>query len=260
MKNTACIKIGGSTIDSPGLLGQLGHASAKLMGQDIFPVVIHGGGKDIGRQLSLLNKKFSFIEGMRVTDAETMQTVQMVLSGHVNKRIVNEFIDSGVNALGISGVDAGLFEAEKLLANGQDIGFVGTIISVNTRIIEICREKEIVPIVSPVSRSRSGEIFNVNADLAAAELAKTLRAEHLLYISDVDGVMVDGEIVHEIRTGEIEGLAKSAHITGGMLPKLRSAAAAVSSGVGRVHVCGWHGTSSLLEEIHCEKIKGTVVY
>lgn len=260
MNRTACIKIGGSTIDSPGLLEELGQAIAELIGDSIFPVIVHGGGKDIGRQLALLNKQFRFVEGMRVTDAETMQTVQMVLSGDVNKRVVSELLAQNIDALGLSGVDAGLFEAKKYLANGQDIGFVGTIVAVNTRIIEICRSNKIVPVVSPVSRGTDGGAYNVNADLAAAELAKALKAEHLVFISDVDGVFVDGDVMREIPVGRIEELAESAHITGGMLPKLRSAAAAVASGVGRVHVCGWHGPSALLNEISQKSGRGTVVY
>jgi acetylglutamate kinase len=155
---TVCIKIGGATIDAPGLLQELGKSIAGLIsgpgsGQksDAFPVIIHGGGKDITRFLDSLNKKITWVEGMRVTDADTVEIVQMVLSGGVNKRIVNALQTEGVPAVGISGVDGNLFEASKLLMAGKDIGFVGTIDRVSPGIIELFREKGIVPVVSPIS-------------------------------------------------------------------------------------------------------------
>ncbi len=260
MSTTVCVKIGGSTIDTPGMLGEFAQAVGALKSAGHFPIVVHGGGKDIGRHLAHLGKQFTFVEGLRVTDAETLQTVQMVLSGDVNKRIVNELLLWHVSAIGISGVDAALFEAEKLALNGTDIGFVGTIARVNTQIIDICRDNSIVPVVSPVSRSARGEIYNVNADSAASELAMAIRADHLVFISDVDGVLVNGAVKREIRVEDVEELAQSQHVTGGMLPKLRSAADAVRSGVGRVHICGWHGLDTLTGEVGAKKSHGTIVY
>ena len=260
MKAIACVKIGGAAIDAPGLLAEFCNGIKILQSSGVFPVVIHGGGKDIGRQLATLDKQFSFVEGMRVTDEETMQTVQMVLSGDVNKRIVNNLLTGGVRAIGISGVDAGLFEARKLIVNHQDIGFVGTIAHVDTTIIDMCREKDIIPVVSPVSRGSDGQFYNVNADVAASDLAQALRADHLVFISDVNGVLIDGEVKHEIRINEIESLAEKQHVTGGMLPKLRSAAQAVKSGVGSVHICGWHGQQTLTEELDLSIASGTIIH
>jgi acetylglutamate kinase len=255
---TICIKIGGSTIDTDGLLQSLAKSIHRLQADGLFPIVVHGGGKDIARHLKLLKKEFTFIEGMRVTDAETMMAVQMVLSGDVNKRIVSTLLTEKVQAIGLSGVDANLFEAEKLLVLGQDIGFVGSIRSVNTQVIEMCKQFGMTPVISPVSRDQAGAIYNVNADLAAGELAIALQADHLIFISDVPGVSIYGQIRQEILIAEVEELITNGHITGGMIPKIRSAAEAVARGVGRVHICG--SIDQLSDELNIDTSHGTVIY
>ena len=254
------IKIGGSTIDSDGLLSELGQNLRNCIDQNHFPVIIHGGGKDIARNLVKLNKEYTFVEGHRVTDRETLETVQMVLSGNVNKRIVNALISCDVPAIGISGVDGNLFEAEKLLIKEQDIGFVGTISKVKTEIIDIFKNSNTIPVVSPVSRSKSGQVYNVNADLAAGELAIAIKAGHLIFVSDVEVVVVDNQIQQEIRTTDIEELISRGQVTGGMVPKLRSAREAVSRGVGRVHICNWYGKETLEKELQVKTSQGTVIY
>ncbi|MDG5815438.1 acetylglutamate kinase [Chitinispirillales bacterium ANBcel5] len=252
------IKIGGSTVDAEGLLRELGQSIAQL-GDDIFPIIVHGGGKDIAAHLSLLNREFTFIEGMRVTDAQMVKIVQMVLSGDVNKRIVNALLKESVNACGFSGVDSSLFTASKMLVNGKDIGFVGKIDKVNTSLIDFCKGAKLVPVISPVSRGEDGSIFNVNADLAASELATSIKADDLVFVSDVAGVMVNGEVLREIRTSEIEDLIAQGHITGGMIPKLRSAAESVHKGVKRIHICGWKDSQTLRNQINRVESTGTVI-
>ncbi len=256
---TVCIKIGGSTVDAEGLLLELGRSIHQLL-TDSFPIIVHGGGKDIARQLKLLNREFTFIEGMRVTDAEMVKIVQMVLSGDVNKRIVNALLTEGVQAAGCSGVDSSLFTASKMLINGQDIGFVGQIKKVNPALIDLCKTAGIVPVVSPISRDSAGCIYNVNADLAAGELAMAIRADDLIFVSDVPGVLIEGAVRKEIRISEIESLIEQGHITGGMVPKLRSAADAVNRGVGRVHICGWHDSATLRNELTGGATSGTVIF
>jgi acetylglutamate kinase len=259
---TICIKIGGATIDAPGLLQELGKSVAGLMrGPEpaSFPVIVHGGGKDITRLLDSLNRKFTWVEGMRVTDAGTVELVEMVLSGGVNKRIVNVLQTVGVTAIGISGVDGNLFEASKLLMSGKDLGFVGTIDRVSPGIIELFRQKGMVPVVSPISRDAAGNTYNVNADLAASELAMALRADDLVFVSDVAGVRVHGSVQSVIRITDIEPLIASGEITGGMVPKLRSAADAVRRGVNRVHICGWAGADTLERELAGEGSTGTII-
>jgi acetylglutamate kinase len=153
----------------------------------------------------------------------------------------------------------GLLCARKLLVNGQDIGFVGNIAKTDIRLIDMCRSHGVVPVISPVSRSSTGEIYNVNADVAAAELAKAMRCDHLMFVSDVEGVLINGAVSHKILTSEIEKLAEAKQITGGMLPKLRSAAEAINSGVGAVHIHGWYGPDTLTCELLPETMRGTAV-
>lgn len=256
---TVCIKIGGSTVDTTGLLQELGRSIANLP-SDTFPVVVHGGGKDIARHLSLLNREFTFIEGMRVTDSEMVKIVQMVLSGDVNKRIVNALQMAGIMAAGFSGVDANLFSATKMLMKGQDIGFVGQIKAVSLTLIDACRQAHLIPVISPISRDASGCIYNVNADLAASELAMALSADDLVFISDVPGVRIGESVQREIRIAEIEPYITDGYITGGMIPKLRSAADAVHRGVSRVHICGWNHAMTLANELNSTTSSGTVIF
>lgn len=256
---TVCIKIGGSTVDAEGLLRELGQSIHKLLPAS-FPIIVHGGGKDIARHLELLNKEFTFIEGMRVTDSEMVKIVQMVLSGDVNKRIVNALLMEEIQAFGFSGIDGNLFKAKRMLLRGQDIGFVGKIESVNTSLINIFKTNSIVPVISPISRDENGCIYNVNADLAASELAMALKADDLIFVSDVPGVLIDDTVRKEIRTEEIETLIEQGHITGGMIPKLRSAAEAVHRGVGKVHICGWQDSETLKNELTSATSTGTVIY
>ena len=255
---TVCIKVGGSTLDAPGFLADFA-ASVAAISKDFFPVIVHGGGKDIGRQLELLKKEYKFVEGMRVTDAETVGAVQMVLSGDVNKRIVNALQTAGTNCLGISGVDCNLLSAARMTVKGQDIGFVGILEAVDTRIIDLCQKNGIVPVVSPISRDSDGNIYNVNADLAASEIAKALHAGHLVFISDVAGVLVDGKVRRTIKTSEVEDLISAGHIKGGMMPKVRGARESVENGVAQVHICGWNGKETLGNELTLKKSSGTVV-
>lgn len=265
---TAVIKIGGSTVDAPGLLEEFAQ-SVKGFYLNRLPVIVHGGGKDIARQLDKLNKESVFVEGMRVTDAESVRVVQMVLSGDVNKRIVYELVKKNIPALGLSGVDGGLLRAGKLLVNGQDIGFVGEIEIVKDEIIRALLSAGYIPVISPVScglHSGAGngeacndDIYNVNADSAAGSVAIAMKAGDLIFISDVPGVKIKGAVRNVIRISEIEGLIESGDVTGGMIPKLRSAADAVKAGVDRVHICGWHGPTTLTDEVDEKKAQGTTV-
>jgi acetylglutamate kinase len=256
---TICIKIGGSTLDSDDFLPQLA-ASVKEISDNYFPIIVHGGGKDIAKQLDLQRKEYRFVEGMRVTDADAVNVVQMVLSGDVNKRIVNTLQSANIDALGVSGVDCSLFTASRLLIKGQDIGFVEQIDAINTRILDICKSNRIVVVVSPISRDDRGNIYNVNADTAAGALAKKCRVERLLFISDVPGVLIDNNVRHAIDVSEIEGLISSGHIKGGMAPKVRSAAEAVAAGVGNIHICGWNGNDTLARELSPDTMTGTIIY
>jgi acetylglutamate kinase len=252
------IKIGGSTLDAHEFLPQLAESIKGIAG-NYFPIIVHGGGKDIARQLDLQNKEYSFIEGMRVTDAHTVGVVQMVLSGDVNKRIVNALQTFGVKSLGISGVDCGFLTASRMLIRGRDIGFVGRIDAIDLTIIELCKKNGIIAVVSPISRDTQGNIYNVNADLAASEIAKKCRAEHLVFVSDVPGVKIDNTVKNIIKISELEALMASGQITGGMAPKVRSATEAMLAGVKQVHICGWNGPGTLSNELGRSTMTGTVI-
>ena len=252
------IKIGGATLDAPDILSQIAE-SIKGITENYFPIIVHGGGKDIARQLDLQNKEYSFVEGMRVTDAHTVGIVQMVLSGDVNKRIVNALQTSGVKSIGISGVDCGFLIASRMLVKGRDIGFVGRIDAIDLTIIDLCKTNGIVAVVSPISRDTGGNIYNVNADLAASEIAKKCRAEHLVFVSDVPGVKIDNTVKSVIKISEIEAFITSGQITGGMAPKVRGAAEAVLAGVKQVHICGWAGSGTLSNELARSSMTGTVI-
>jgi acetylglutamate kinase len=253
-----CIKIGGSTLDTPEFFIDFAK-SIKEICNIFFPIIVHGGGKDIAKHLELLNKEYKFIEGMRVTDAETVSIVQMVLSGDVNKRIVNALLKQNIRAIGISGVDCNFLCAERMTINGQDIGFVGDIKAVDTYIIEVCKKNGIVPVISPISRDKEGNIYNVNADLAASKIANVIKVQHLLYISDVSGVILDGKVSRFIKTTEIEKLIQAGFVKGGMIPKLRSAKESVEAGVSKVHICKWNGVETLKTELSSNNFSGTII-
>lgn len=253
------IKIGGSTVNGSGFLPELAADIASL-DKNTTTAIVHGGGKDIAKELERLNKEFTFIDGQRVTDAETMGAVQRVLSGDVNKRIVNCFLLHGVAALGISGVDGGLLTAEKLQIPEADLGFVGTISAVNNAVLETLYHGGFVPVISPVSRSVAGDFYNINADLAASEIAIAQKSDHLIFISDVPGVMIQGEVQSSLRSSDIEAYISSRDIHGGMIPKMRSAIDALSRGVQRVHICSWDGAQTLTKVLATSHSWGTTIY
>jgi len=254
------IKIGGSMVNSFGFLSEMSTGISDLIENGAAVSVVHGGGKDINEELARLNKTFQFIDGQRVTDTETMFAVQRVLSGDVNKRIVNELLKQGVKAVGISGVDGNTAIAEKLLSDsGQDLGFVGEIINVNTELLDLFAENGWAAVISPVSRDIDGNIYNINADGAASSIAVAQKIDDLVFVSDVPGVKIGGKVAQKIEIDEIENLIEIGEITGGMIPKLRGAAAAIELGVKRVHICGWNGSKTLVEEMS-ENSTGTTIY
>jgi acetylglutamate kinase len=255
--NTICIKIGGSLLEKDSFLDELAVAISHL-DTGYAPVIVHGGGKDIGRFFAALGKQSDFVQGMRVTDEESIDIVEMVLSGHVNKRIVRALIQREIQAIGLSGIDAGMFRAEKLHVDNRDIGFVGQVEQVNTAPIELLWNNGYVPVLSSISLGADGHAYNVNADCAASRLAMALGVDDCMFISDVPGVIIDRSTVHRLDRDSIESLIDEGQITGGMVPKLRSAAETVDRGVRRVHICGWNGRGTLNSELSGSP-SGTVV-
>ncbi len=232
----------------------------KLVG--FKPIIVHGGGKEISRWVSKVGMETRFVNGLRVTDAETMELAEMVLS-KVNKELVAKVQSLGVKAAGISGKDGGLLTVEKKYSDGQDIGYVGEVTKVDTTIIKDLLEKDFLPIVFPVGMDSNFETYNINADDAASAIATALNAEKLAFLSDVEGVRLDPEdpesVISELYIPEAEELISKGIVAGGMLPKIKNCIDALEKGVSRVHIMDGRIPHSLLLEIFTNKGTGTAL-
>ncbi len=232
----------------------------KLVG--FKPVIVHGGGKEISRWVSKVGMETQFVNGLRVTDADTMELAEMVLS-KVNKELVAKVQSLGVKAAGISGKDGGLLTVKKKYSDGQDIGFVGEVTKVDTEIITDLLEKDFLPIVFPVGMDSEFNTYNINADDAASAIATALKAEKLAFLSDVEGVRLDPEdpesVISELYIPEAKELIDSGIVAGGMLPKIQNCIDALNKGVSRVHIMDGRIPHSLLLEIFTNKGTGTAL-
>ena len=232
----------------------------KLVG--FTPVIVHGGGKEISRWVSKVGMETQFVNGLRVTDADTMELAEMVLS-KVNKELVAKVQSLGVKAAGISGKDGGLLTVKKKYSDGQDIGFVGEVTKVDTEIITDLLEKDFLPIVFPVGMDSEFNTYNINADDAASAIATALKAEKLAFLSDVEGVRLDPEdpesVISELYIPEAKELIDSGIVAGGMLPKIQNCIDALNKGVSRVHIMDGRIPHSLLLEIFTNKGTGTAL-
>ena len=232
----------------------------KLVG--FKPIIVHGGGKEISRWVDKVGMKTRFIDGLRVTDSDTMELAEMVLA-KVNKELVSKVQALGVKAAGICGKDGGLLKAKKKLLDGQDIGFVGDIDKVDVKILKDLLEKDFLPIVFPIGMDNEGTSYNINADEAAAAIATALKAEKLAYLSDVEGVRKDPQdpesVISELYANEAEALIEDGTISGGMIPKIENCMDAISRGVSRVHIMDGRIPHSLLLEIFTNKGTGTAI-
>ncbi|MFP4698060.1 MAG: acetylglutamate kinase [Eubacteriales bacterium] len=257
------IKYGGSAmIDESLKMNIIKNISLmKLVG--IKPIIVHGGGKDINFWMNKVDKKSQFIEGLRVTDEETMEIAEMVLSGKVNKSLVGLMYQLGMKAVGVSGKDGGMINVEKKYINGKDIGSVGLINNINTKLLDVLLENDFIPIVAPIGLDSKGESYNVNADDAACAVASAVGAEKLVFLTDVEGVLLDPNdkdtLVSEMTLEKAEALIKEGVIAGGMIPKIRCCMEAVKSNVQRVHILDGRVEHSLLLEIFTNEGIGTMM-
>ena len=226
------------------------------------PIIVHGGGKEISRWVGKVGMEPKFINGLRVTDEDTMEVAEMVLN-KVNKNLVRMVEELGVRAIGISGKDGALLKVEKKYSNGEDIGFVGDIKSVNADILFDLLEKDFLPIVCPIGLDDDYNTYNINADDAAYAIAKAVHAEKLAFLSDIDGVYRDFEdktsLVSHLTVDEARELIESGGITGGMIPKLQNCIGAIENGVSRVHILDGRIPHCLLLEIFTNKGIGTAI-
>ena len=232
----------------------------KLVG--FKPIIVHGGGKEISRWVSKVGKEPQFINGLRVTDEETMELAEMVLN-KVNKELVALVESLGVKAVGVSGKDGNLLKVEKKYSNGQDIGFVGNITEVNPKILSDLLEKDFLPIVCPVGMDENYQTYNINADDAACAIAKQMHAEKLAFLTDIEGVYRDTQdpstLISKLFVKEARDLIDSGNVGGGMIPKLQNCVDAIEGGVSRVHILDGRIKHCLLLEIFTDKGIGTAI-
>ena len=232
----------------------------KLVG--FKPIIVHGGGREISRWVGKVGMEAKFINGLRVTDKDTMEIAEMVL-GKVNKELVTLVQTLGVKAVGISGKDGGLLKCHKKLSNGEDIGYVGEVEEVNPKILLDLLEKDFLPIVFPVGYDENFDSYNINADDAACAIAEAMKAEKLAFLSDIEGVYKDKDdpstLISELHVKEAENLISEGYVGGGMIPKLRNCIDAIEHGVNRVHILDGRIPHSLLLEIFTNKGIGTAI-
>ncbi|HJP50061.1 MAG: acetylglutamate kinase [Pseudomonadales bacterium] len=240
----------------------------KLVG--LNPVIVHGGGPQIGQLLSELKIESSFVDGMRVTDSKTMDVVQMVLGGLVNQDIVSLINSSGGKAVGLTGKDANLIRARKMLIERStpevttpeiiDIGHVGSVVGINRDLLDMLTGSDIIPVIAPIGVGDDGETYNINADLVAGRIATELQAEKLMLLSDVPGLQdKDGELISSLSASRVAELITNETITGGMLPKIDCALAAVNGGVNSVQIIDGRVAHAVLLELLTDEGVGTMI-
>ena len=258
---TIVVKFGGHAMVDPALTESFAADIALLRQVGMRPIVVHGGGPQIAQMLERLNVKTQAVDGLRITDEPTMEIVEMVLAGKINKDVVTALNKAGGTAVGLSGKDGRLLLAEKIQRDdGVDLGFVGQPKHVNTAVIEAIRDAGLIPVIAPIGVDENGQGYNINADTAAGAIAAALKAERLIMLTDVDGVKDKaGELVSEIRRADIAGLVKDGTVSGGMIPKLEMCAAAVTSGVGAAVIQNGTVKHVLLLELLTEYGAGTLV-
>jgi acetylglutamate kinase len=224
------LKIGGNQVEDEEFLRGFVTAVKRLLAEYAV-VIVHGGGKEINDLHSQLGIGFETVEGLRATSPESLRLVEMVLNGAVNTRLVRWLVNVGVDALGLSGVDLGLVRTTPLTVNSKSLGLVGQVQAVNGEALLQLLDLGLTPVISPVSLGQDGLSYNVNADHVAAGVAKAVEANKLIFVSNVPGVKVAGRVIRGLTVSEIESLIAEGYITGGMIPKVRSATEAVASGV-----------------------------
>jgi acetylglutamate kinase len=257
---TMVVKYGGNAMKDDDMIASFARdiVLMKLVGMN--PVVVHGGGPQIGTHLERLGKKSEFVEGMRVTDAETMDVVEMMLGGLVNKAVVSALNQQGGRAVGLTGKDGGLIRARKLLIGGKDIGQVGEIEAIDPRVVNHLEAGGFIPVIAPVGVGEDGAAFNINADVAAGKLASVLQAEKLLLLTNTQGVLgKSGQVLTGLTVPQVEQLIGDGTIHGGMLPKIRCALDAVNSGVKSAHIIDGRITHSVLLELFTDEGIGTLI-
>ncbi len=264
---TIVVKYGGNAMTDPALKEGFARDVVLLKVVGMNPVIVHGGGPQIDDLLKRVGKKGKFIQGMRVTDAETMDVVEMVLGGQVNKDIVNLINRNGGKAVGLTGKDGGLIRARKMKVRGSpgsdemvDIGQVGEVESIDPAIVNLLHTEDFIPVIAPVGVGANGESYNINADLVAGKVAEILKAEKLIVLTNTAGVLdKDGKLLTGLTARKVDELFADGTIHGGMLPKIGSALDAVKNGVNTCHIIDGRVEHALLLEILTDEGVGTLI-
>ena len=265
---TIVIKYGGNAMTEPHLKDCFARDVVLLKLVGLNPVVVHGGGPQIENLLTRVGKKGEFVQGMRVTDAETMEVVEMVLGGQVNKEIVNLINQAGGKAVGLTGKDASFIRAKKLLMQKQnaplgdtvDVGQVGEITQIDPSLSSFLDQGDFIPVIAPIGVGEDGETYNINADVVAGKLAEILKAEKLVLLTNTRGVLSkNGELLTGLTPREIDALVEDGTLSGGMLPKIGSALDAARNGVKTVHIIDGRVEHCLLLEILTDHGVGTMI-
>ena len=264
---TIVIKYGGNAMTDDRLKSSFAHDVVLLKLVGLNPVVVHGGGPQIEQLLARIGKKGEFVQGMRVTDEETMSVVEMVLAGQVNKEIVELINHAGGKAVGLTGQDGGLIRARKMMLSDKDrpgeqidIGQVGEIDSIDPAVIQTLTGSGFIPVIAPIGSGQSGETYNINADLVAGKIAEVLKAEKLVLLTNTPGVLdKTGQLLTGLTARQIDELFADGTISGGMLPKISSALDAAKGGVNSVHIVDGRVDHCLLLEIMTDHGVGTMI-
>ena len=264
---TIVVKYGGNAMTDPALKEGFARDVVLLKVVGMNPVIVHGGGPQIDDLLKRVGKKGEFIQGMRVTDAETMDVVEMVLGGQVNKDIVNLINRCGGKAVGLTGKDGGLIHARKMMVRGGagndemvDIGQVGEVESIDPAIVNLLHTQDFIPVIAPVGVGANGESYNINADLVAGKVAEILKAEKLIVLTNTAGVLdKNGNLLTGLTARKVDELFADGTIHGGMLPKIGSALEAVKNGVNTCHIIDGRVEHALLLEILTDEGVGTLI-
>lgn len=260
---TVVVKYGGNAMINEDLKNSVMEDVTLLKYVGMNPIIVHGGGPDISAALKTYHIESRFQNGLRVTDAETMRIAQMVLVGKTNKEIVSLVNKKGGKAIGLCGIDGSLIECEPLTQDSEgnpvDIGFVGKIVGINQKMLQSMASDEYIPVIAPVGTDKNGQSYNINADTVASAVATAIRAEKLIYLTDVEGVKDNsGNIIYEITTDAAEKLIADGTVSGGMIPKVRACTDAVKKGVNRVHIIDGRILHSILLEIFTDTGIGTM--
>ncbi len=260
---TVVIKYGGAALVNEEIKATLIKDIALMKFVGFKPVVVHGGGKDINKALEAVGIEPEFKDGLRVTDEPTMEIVQQVLAGKINKNITTDLCMQGINAVGICGKDAGFMQVEKAMPKGMDIGLVGEVTEVKTDLINTLIDNDFVPVISSIGVDKEGKSYNVNADYAAVAVAGALKAEKLVFVTDVAGIMKDindpDSVISTIKVDAVNALIEDGTISGGMLPKVQCCMAGVEAGVNNVHILDGRIAHCLILEIFTKKGIGTLI-